>query len=178
MAMKILIACCLLVSACASRSDRVVTLAEQGLGWDATYHPSMGGDIRVLKFLEQRAAWLGVSVEYRPEGHEDLRGATGLSWSNGLQKHVLVNGDLPINGRLEVLAHEIGHTYQPPLANRMEHEVFAELVSVEVCKRLGLDTARVAARYLQANKSALALARTHRKEIAFVADLLTRGYTK
>ena len=161
------------VSACASS---VVTLAQRGLAYDAVYHPTPGGDPRTLRFLEQRADFLGVAVDYRPAGHEDLRGAMGLSFRIERQRHVIVNGDLSVNGRIEVLAHEIAHAFQPPLAHRAEHEVFAELVSVEVCRRFGVDTRQVAARYLRANKSALGVARVYRREIAFVVDMLTRGY--
>jgi hypothetical protein len=164
------------LSACASRADAVVARASSGLGWDAHYHPTEGGDPKTLQFLQTRAEWFGISVEYRPDGHEDLRGAVGLSYEDGMQKYVLVNGDLSVNGRIEVLAHELGHMFQPPLASRMEHEVFAELVSVEVCKRFGVDSSKASARYLQADKSALSVGRTHRLEIAFVVDILTRGY--
>ncbi len=169
---------CLSLSACASRSDRVVARASQGLGYDGAYHPTEGGDPRMLQFLQRRGEWFSVSIEYRPEGHEDLRGATGLSYQDETGRHVFVSADLSVNGRLEVLAHELGHMFQPPLATRMEGEVFAELVSVEVCKRLGVDTTIAAARYLQIDKSALRIGKTHKYEIAFVVDLLTRRYPR
>ncbi len=70
---------CLSVSACASRADRVIAHASSGLAFDATYIPTEGGNIRALKFLEQRADWLGVQVEYRPEGHEDLHPFVSLA---------------------------------------------------------------------------------------------------
>ena len=173
---RLLLICCLLLSACASRSERVIALANRGLAYDGHYHPTVGGDPKTLQFLQSRAEWFGIAVAYRPTGHDDLRGAVGISFAIDHQKFVFVNGDLSVNGRLEVLAHEVGHSFQPPMASRMEQEVFAELVSVEACRRLGVDTSKASARYLQADKSALWVARTYRAEIVFVADLLTRGF--
>ena len=167
-----------LMVGCASRIDRVVSIASRGLAFDAHYVPTEGGNPQTLKFLQNRAEWFGINVEYRPVGHEDLMGATGVSFRQGTQRHVLISSDLSINGKLEVLAHEVGHSFQPPMASRMEHEVFAELVSVEVCRRLGVDTTNAAARYLRADKSALWVARVYRAEIEFVADVLTRGFAQ
>lgn len=175
--MKItLLVLCLGVSACASRADRVIAHASAGLAFDATYIPTDGGDIRALKFLEHRADWLGVQVEYRPEGHEDLRGATGLSYRQDYEKHVFIDQSLPINGRIEVLAHELGHMFQPPSDNRAANDVFAELVSVEVCARLGVPSAASSIRYIKVHKSAFAVAKIYAPEIRYVTDLLTRGY--
>ena len=173
---RFLVASCCLLSACASRSDRVVTQARQGLAYDATYHPTPGGDPDTLKFLEQRGAWLGVQIEYRPEGHEELHGATGLSFRNGLERHVFVSNTLSINGQIEVLAHEIGHMFQPNFADRMAADTFAELVSVEVCQRLGVPSAASSVGYLRGQKLTLYVGRVYRNEIRFVADMLTRGF--
>lgn len=174
--MKYLLCLCLVVSACASRTDRVITDASKRLAYDAVYLPTEGGDPRALKFLEQRADWFGIAVEYRPADHEDLRGATGVSWIDGAQKHVLVDASLPINGKIEVLAHELGHLFQPYSESRSAHDVFAELVSVAVCEKLGVPSAKSSARYLTAHKSAFYVAKVYGPEIKFVADMLTRGY--
>ena len=170
------IACGLWLSACASRMDRVIARASGGLAYDAAYIPTAGGNLNTLAFLEKRAAWLGVTVTYRPEGHEDLRGATGLSYQQGHEKHVIVADTLSVNGRIEVLAHELGHIFTPAFGNRMDADVFAELVSVEVCERLGVNSSRAAALYLVGQKGSLPVGKMYRAEIRFVADLLTRGF--
>lgn len=172
----LLLLLCLGVAACASRTERVITLASQGLAYDAYYHPTPGGNMATLTFLERRAAWLGVQVGYRPDGHEDLRGATGLSYRQGHEKHVVVSNTLSINGRIEVLAHEIAHLFQPESESRTASDVFAELVSIAVCQKLGVDSSRAAAGYLRGYKPYLHVGRVYAPEIAFITDLLTRGY--
>ena len=166
----------LLSLGCASRLDRVVARAGGGLAYDATYLPTPGGNPNTLKFLEQRAEWLGVTVGYRPEGHEDLRGATGLSYRNGHERHVIVAETLSINGRIEVLAHELGHMYQPNFGNRMDADAFAELVAVEICRRLGVNSSAASIKYLRGQKMSLSVGKVYRAEIRFVADLLTKGF--
>lgn len=167
---------CLAVAACASRTERVIASASQGLAYDAIYHATPGGNPKALTFLERRAAWLGVQVSWRPEGHEDLRGATGLSYRNGYEKHVIVSNTLSINGRIEVLAHELAHLWQPESDSRAANDVFAELVSINVCQKLGVDSSKAASRYLSGYKPALYVGRLYAPEIAFITDLLTRGY--
>lgn len=174
---SLLLLCCgVTAMACASRLDRVVSRAAAGLAYDARYEPTPGGDSATLMFLEQRARWLGVTVTFVPKGHQDLGGAMGLSYMRGPEKHVVVDNTLSVNGRLEVLAHELAHLFQPPLEVRSEGQVFAELVSVEVCRRLGVDTSAAAVLYLQNFKSALRVAQVYRAEIAYVSDMLTDGY--
>lgn len=164
----------MLLTGCASAIERTLTGAQQGLAYDAYYTPTPGGDPRVLKFLEHRVEWLGIQLEYTETlDDERLQGAVGISFRIENARYILINGDTTINGRLEVLAHEAAHQFQPPLGTRDEHEVFADLVAVEVCRRLGVDISQTSSRYLQAHKHAFYIVKTWKQEIAYTADLLT-----
>src|SRR5687768_6429510 len=113
----LLLGCCLLLSSCASRIDRVIAKASNALAYDATYHATEGGDPKTLAFLEQRAAWFEVDLAYVPEDSEMLGGATGKAYLSAEAKRIFVAQGLPVNGRLEVLAHELGHVFAPRFSN-------------------------------------------------------------
>lgn len=157
------------LSGCASRSEKVMALASKGFSYDAVYQPSVGGNPNALRFLEQRAAWLDVTIAYLPKAEIASAGRTQ-------GRHIFVDADLSVAGRLEVLAHELGHVFSPQFSTPAEGDVFAELVSVEICKRLGHDTTKVAAGYLTVYKMAFDVGKRYQPEIQMVAELLTKGY--
>jgi hypothetical protein len=100
--------------------------------------------------LEARLAALGISVEYA-----DL--PDGLS-GQALGHAIVIDARLEPNARLEVLAHEAGHLFQPESFSRVEAQAFAELVGADVCARLGFPMHRTSGRYLAAFKNGLAAA--------------------
>lgn len=69
----------------------------------------------------------------------------------GYAPHVsllVVNKVLPPNGKLETLAHELGHVLQPADLRAPRADIFAEAVSHLVCKALGLQNNRQALAYM------------------------------
>lgn len=167
---------CLLSVGCASRIDRVVARASNALAYDASYNATEGGDPKTLAFLEQRAAWFEVELAYVPADSEALGGSTGKAYLSKEAKRVFISQVLGTNGRLEVLAHELAHVLAPRFESMSHHEVFAEAVALQVCERLGVDTSDAVSGYLRSHKANLHIVRTHKLEIAFAVDLLTRGY--
>lgn len=62
---------------------------------------------------------------------------------------VLLDASMPPDGKLATLAHELAHVWGPTdVKTRGEQEAFAELVSVQVCDRVGLNTWAQVASYL------------------------------
>lgn len=163
------------LAGCASAVDRALGGARAGLAPDAWYTETAGGDPRALTVLQRRAEWLGVDVAFLDPDDAQLMGATGISWLDETGRHVRVNKNLSVNGRLEVLAHELGHLYQPPLVSRTDAEVFAEAVSVLVCEKFGVDVTRQSGRYLTGHKASFGAAKAYRREIRYAVMILTEG---
>lgn len=65
----------------------------------------------------------------------DLQGMTSPR-----EHTILIDASLTGNEKVNVLAHELGHVFQPRTLHWPDSDVFAEAVSFIVCGRLGLDT--------------------------------------
>ena len=153
--------------------DQTLHQASRGLATDTRYVETPGGSQEALDVLQARAEWLGVDVQYLPGEDAGMMGATGLSWHDAEGRHARVTSTLSINGRLEVLAHELAHLFQPPALSKAEAEVFAEVVSLLVCRAYGVDTSAATAKYLQAHKSHFDIPYVYRREVNYAVHLLT-----
>lgn len=91
---------------------------------------------------------------------------------------VLLDAELPPNGKLQTLAHELSHIHAPAdtFKDAKTAEVFAELSAAQVCDQLGLDTWRETAAYLKTMTTLEDQARTaakyHTQIDAVVAKLV------
>jgi hypothetical protein len=175
----ILILLCICMAACAHKTytQKVVDQAMKGLAYEAKYSltPEKGKYLnewwnfhRFLVDVKQ------FDVKYLPREEMTMQ-AAGVSFMNPVTKqgHIEVDEALSIQNRLETLAHEAAHLYKPHNLTREENEVFAELVSTEICRRLGFNNMSVAAEYLQGFKAALRIESIYRREILLTADTLT-----
>lgn len=95
-----------------------------------------------LVFLETRTKALGVQLKY--DESENL--LTGFTTFDGLI--ITLRGSLPIDAKALILAHELGHTQQPPAMERAANEAFAQLVAYGLCQQLGMDCAAFTVHYL------------------------------
>lgn len=163
--------------ACASMTERIVNDARQGLVWDADYAPIDGGDPKVLAaFYSHVTNTLGIAVHFLPANHPALNGAYGTA--NRYRDTLLIRmrGDLSVNATIEVLAHEAAHLMQPPYLTRSEGDIFAEIVSAHVAKRLGVpNAAKTSALWLRQHKPSLRMALDLQNEIEYVAKMLMPG---
>lgn len=63
---------------------------------------------------------------------------------------IYINTSLGGNGKVAVLAHELGHVFEPrELWGMWQSDIFAESVAYVVCGRLGLDTGQSSATWLR-----------------------------
>ena len=162
----------LLAPGCASTVDQVISHALRTPIGEATYTPASGSrHASALARLERRLEALGVSVFYVRFDE------TPSPWgrAHGLVRVIEIDETLTPDGRLEVLAHEAGHLFQPPSLTPVEAQVFAEFVGAEVCARLGYDIAATSGRYLGQFKHALAGIRATRVDREAAVRLLTEA---
>jgi hypothetical protein len=167
MGRSVLIAACVLLSACAPKTLR---LAEQINHFAADYQPTPGDSMRApLEALEKRLADWGVTVGEIPPTFG------GIGLASAENRTILLKPGLSVNARFEVLAHEAGHLLQPPtLGDQAVAQLFAELVGVGVQKFYGSQTAElVAARYLAQFKYAFAAEKHLRTDIQYAVEALT-----
>lgn len=116
---------------------------------------------------------LGYTLEYV----QDLSRETGDYGQSFNDPHfgrkILIDKDLKTDARAHVLAHELGHTLQPPiLRGTAGAEVFAEAVGYLVCARLGFEAFEESANYLAFHKSDLDVIDTYRKDLLWAVEVL------
>lgn len=168
-----------LCAGCASLTERIVQDARKGLAFDADYTPTPGGDPKVLAALYTHLTQeLGIDVQYLPPEDPTMQTpfgqAFGVSWANGEALYIRVRQDLPVNATIQVLAHEAAHLYPPPYLTRPQGDVFAEIVSAHVSKRLGVPRAEQAsALWLRQHRAWIRTALDFQNDIEAVADKLT-----
>lgn len=148
---------------CASRTpiEDVIATAFRTPYEQAHYEPSSGDShAGALARLEARLQALGVSVLYGPSLDG---GAVGMASIE--HRTIWIDQRLAPNGRLEVLAHEAGHVFQPWTLTPSEGQVFAELVGTTVCYRLGWDVRKASGTWMGAYKAGIDGALAHQLEI-------------
>lgn len=154
----------LVLAGCAHRApiDQVVATALSTPYEQATFEGATGNQhAAALARLEARLIALGVSVTYGPR----LPGMAAVGMLSPDHRHIWVDETLEPNGRLEVLAHEAGHVFQPGTLAGPESQAFAELVGATVSYRLGMNSLKASGRWLGAWKSGLDGALAHRLEM-------------
>jgi hypothetical protein len=120
--------------------------------------------------LEARIIGFGYSVAYQKDpkayGRIPVYGMTDTE-----ARTIVVDADLSWNARFAVLAHEVGHVFQPGWVDNKQAEVFAEAVATIVAG----DGIREHARYLrQARGETVLMIIAEWQSIYAVADFLTR----
>lgn len=163
----------LLITGCASTIDQVVRDARRTPWQDAAYAPIPGNDaVEQYALLRNAAANLGITVV---EQETSIEGAAG-TFSSAFQTIELEPG-MDINARVEVLSHELGHSQHPARQfSKPEAETFAELVGVEVQRRLGYKAgAKTSGRYLAAYKMGLYIATAYAVDIDKAATTIVNA---
>jgi hypothetical protein len=114
--------------------------------WIVTGHSHAAPLTRLLAWAEDRN--IIVAPAHLAEKHRVLGFAHE---SHAVGWIVLLDEDLPPNARLHTLVHEVAHILSPArVFNEMQaSEIFAEIVAVQVCDQLGLDTWHQTAAYLR-----------------------------
>lgn len=133
----------------------------------ATYTPTAGtsmGD--AFSDIFTLAGLWGFSVLYS-DGDE----AYGRVYIK--ERRIEIRPDLPLNAMFEVMAHELGHIFQPAMLDTSEGEVFAELVLVDVAKFYGFSSSRISAQYLAAHKAAFPSAKYLRTDVKLAVEAIT-----
>jgi uncharacterized protein YceK len=161
----------LLLTGCASVVDQITA----GTHFEAAYTPSTGNS-RQAAFDEVKArleSW-GYTIILAPQ-----EGTIGrLYWA---EKLIFLNPALDVDGLFEVLTHEAGHIFQPPVwsedGTRADAEVFAEMVSLGVGKFYGFDLRSVSVPYLRGYKSGLAMLKYHQRDIDMAVKAITGQIT-
>jgi hypothetical protein len=141
--------------------------------WEASkYVPSERTDCEYgLTLLAGRAAEMGIQVFYvaLPENMVGV--------FNRDEKAIAVREELTVCGRLEVLAHELGHALSPPvIMGTPEGQVFADGVSYLVVRKLaGYDPVHTYAAYLAGLKVAAPTLLLYQQDIERAATWLVEG---
>lgn len=144
------------VSACAWRSPEVelVRLASQipstAVGYDDPGTDTMRGP--TAEIIARLKSW-GIGVVYGVA----IEGAYGSA--NVARRTIYILPDLSVDAQFDVLAHEAGHFFHPPVIGTDVAELFAEMVSVGVAAHYGRDVRHSSARYLASRKHVFAAAR-------------------
>jgi hypothetical protein len=108
---------------------------------------------KLLAIIEAR----NIRVHFVPSVTEALR-ASGMQnvptsltlWGYNLGGHIYISQWLSVDERFGTLVHELGHSLQPiSLTGKTDSQVFAEALSVIVCRELGKDMLRASFPYLQ-----------------------------
>lgn len=123
-----------------------------------------------LALLEKRVEALGITVEVMPES-DAADGYFGYASSEA--KMIWLPETLSVDARFEVLAHEAAHHFQPPVLNKSESEVFAELVAYEVARYYGHNTRKTSGSYLSGYKGGISAAKAFMVDVKLVTQLLT-----
>jgi hypothetical protein len=124
---------------------------------------------KLAAHLEQVTFHIGLALIYNDTGDYGATDGTTSIW---------LRPDLASNscGRAEVLAHELGHVFQPLALTKRERQVFADGVSWEVIRRsAGYDPRDRYAKYLATIKVDARILAVHRREIESVALMLLGG---
>lgn len=141
--------------------------------WEtSTYVPSDRADCEYgLTLLSGRAAEMHLTIAYVPM----LQNMVGQFQRS--EHAILIREELTVCGRLEVLAHELGHAVgPPPLMASLEGQVFADGVSYLVVRRLaGYDPVQTYASYLAGLKIAAPTLLIYQKDIERAAAWLVEG---
>jgi len=135
---------------------------------EATYVPTAGETLRgPFRSLVTRLHGWGIVVVVGPR----IPGTFGsMDATTGT---IYIDPDMPVNGQFEVLAHEAGHLFHSRGLPSDVAEVFAELVSVGVCRYYGHDARDSSARYLAGRKSGLASAPYLQQDVERAVKALT-----
>jgi antirestriction protein ArdC len=99
--------------------------------------------LHLLDPLERHARTLGFSV-----GYESLQGRAG--YCSRREGRIVVDSELPANGKVATLVHELAHAHGIDYASysRDEAELIVESVAFIVCGTVGLDTSGESVAYL------------------------------
>lgn len=166
-----LVALLVVLSGCSSavgsfQSHTVYSIAMEHLAWEPSYEPNPGSEMqtRVMQ-LEQFCQNNAIMLE-----RTTLDGLWGRS---SLQYRIIqIREGLSPNAEFEVLAHELGHFFQPPPMSPGAAEVFAEMVVVHLGQLWHYDYTNSAAAYLARHKEWLQVAHIYDKEIRYAAQVL------
>jgi hypothetical protein len=167
-----LIVLSLVASSCASSLTGLYrsTLATP---WEQAQYvaPARDGCEQGLATLEARAAAMKLPVDVADLGPNTM----GTFWHD--EWRIEVNVRLRSCGRLEVLAHELGHALAPPiLSGSAAGQVYADAVSYLAVRQLaGYDPRDVYARYLASRKIAAPTLLLYEQDIERAAEWLVHG---
>lgn len=97
----------------------------------------------LLAPLERHAATLGFNVRYQPLDSQ-------AGYCSSRQARIVIDSELPLNGRVATLVHELAHAHGVDYSNysRAEAELIVESVACIVCGSVGLDTTGESVPYL------------------------------
>ena len=102
----------------------------------------------LTEWLKRRWVRLGFVPAIIGDDGQDRMGQTMILESGAV--FILVNNATSKNNQFYTLLHEVAHVYQARNLSVAAGEVFAEIVSSQVCKRLGLDVSDQTTKYLDA----------------------------
>jgi len=99
----------------------------------------------LLAPLEQHAATLGFTVQYKP-----LDGPAG--YCSAREARIVIDSELPANAKVATLVHELAHAHGIDYTaySRAEAELIVESVACIVCGSVGLETSSESVPYLAA----------------------------
>lgn len=168
---------------CAGAVDRITALPT----WDVNYQPPTTekyGKIYKEIVSRIRNEWGFTLIDTReeldafiiehPEVKEIMTRANGVS--SVPNRLIILEPSMAVDGKLEVLLHEVGHFFQSPTwnyenGNRNEAEVFAEFVSRKVGEYYGIRGLRQRSdTYLAAYKSGLYILPYFQADIKLAAE--------
>lgn len=156
-------------ASCATYSEQVLERAAKLSYYTAEYNGTKGDSHKAyLVELEARALEYGITLQYVPEA--DLQGNVGMTIPE--HRWIQIVESLPPNSKLEILAHEMAHVFQPRTLSGPEREVFADLIAVEYCRSVGLDIRSASAGYLPIYKSGFHVLDDWKIEFDMVLEVL------
>lgn len=125
-----------------------------------------------LVFLELRTRELGYTLEYLAIDSlfPDMQGADGVS--NLSSKRIWLDTELPTDGRIAVLAHELGHMYHPYGVSRVQAEIFADAVALQVAHALGVNIEPQVTNYMAVYKVGLDVLPTLKVDLQIAVDTI------
>jgi len=163
----------ILLAGCAQTLEHAIWSSPSGT---AGYIPPGSAESVLERKLELLQAHiervLGVSIHFAfMQDDEHATSEFGTSYLE--QRHIIIGAQLGTQARIEVMLHEAAHIIMPEWLTYSEAEMFADAVSLDVCRRFGIDTKATTAQYLAKHKHATYILQAYANEIAWAAAVLS-----